>query len=218
MWRLAHGVVKTRAHLKRWRRLKVSERCAICHKLETFSHAFCECTLTPTVWAWVFTVINQFYMQPLGFLPALVFFKQGLPSGAQHAKSNALTCFVINLALNELWAARNLHTFKGTPSTAASVVSKIKSRIRASIRAAFNFSDTVTVINFCSAKLSIRPFGSFCNQSLKYYTPAVGPATPRACPDPGRGRSFPGGLGTRGSPCATLIFLLPLLIFVCFYS
>ena len=142
VWRLAHGVVKTRAYLKRWRRLKVSDRCAICHKLETFSHASCECTLTPTVWAWVFTLINQFYQQPFGFSPALVFFKHGLPSGAQHARSNALTCFVFNLALNELWAARNLHTFEGTPSTAASVISKIKSRIRARIRTAFKFSDT----------------------------------------------------------------------------
>ena len=50
VWRLAHGVVKTRAYLKRWQRLKVSDRCVICHKLESFLHAFCECTLAPTVW------------------------------------------------------------------------------------------------------------------------------------------------------------------------
>ena len=137
MWRLAYGVVKTRAYLKRWQRLKVSDRCAICNQIETFSLAFCECTLPPTVWAWVLALINQLYPQPLSFSPSLVFFKHDIPSGDQHSRSNDLTRFILYITLNELWAARNLHTFEGTPSTAVSVINKIKCRIRA----VFHFSD-----------------------------------------------------------------------------
>jgi len=39
--RIAHGVIKTRAYLKSWRGLAVSDRCAGCAETETISHAFC---------------------------------------------------------------------------------------------------------------------------------------------------------------------------------
>ena len=141
-WRLAHGIVKTRTYLKRWQRLRVSDRCAICGQIESFSHAFCECTLAPAVWAWIFSVINKLYVTPVGFSPPLVLLKHGLPTGAQHARSNAVTRFLINIALNEIWATRNLHTFEGKPSTAFPVINKIKYRVRARIRAAYNFNAT----------------------------------------------------------------------------
>ena len=60
-WRIAHGVVKTRAYLKSWRRLAVSDRCAGCGETETISHAFCACNLVSPVWSWVSKLINNFY-------------------------------------------------------------------------------------------------------------------------------------------------------------
>ena len=125
-WRLAHGIVKTRAYLKRWQRLQVSDRCAICGQIESFSHALCECTLAPAVWAWIFSITNNLYANTVGFSPPLVLLKHSLPTGAQHARSNAVTRFLINLALNEIWATRNLHTLEGKPSTASLVINKIK--------------------------------------------------------------------------------------------
>ena len=125
-WRLAHGIVKTTAYLKRWQRLQVSDRCAICGQIESFSHALCECTLAPAVWAWIFSITNNLYANTVGFSPPLVLLKHRLPTGAQHARSNAVTRFLINLALNEIWATRNLHTLEGKPSTASLVINKIK--------------------------------------------------------------------------------------------
>ena len=49
-WRLAHGILKTQAYLKKWGRLNVSDRCARYGQLESFSHALCECTSVPLVW------------------------------------------------------------------------------------------------------------------------------------------------------------------------
>ena len=98
-WRIAHGVLKTRAYLKRWRRLAVSDRCAICGQVETFSHVFCECTHSPAVWTWIVAVLNKLYVKPLVFSPALVLFKQGLPSGARASRSNELTRVLINITL-----------------------------------------------------------------------------------------------------------------------
>ena len=101
-----------------------------------------ECTLAPAVWAWIFSITNNLYVNTVGFSPPLVLLKHGLPTGAQHARSNAVTRFLINIALNEIWAARNLHTFEGKPSTASLVINKIKYRVRARIRAAYNFNFT----------------------------------------------------------------------------
>ena len=42
-WRIAHGVVKTRAYIKSWQRLGVGDSCAGCGEKETISHAFCDC-------------------------------------------------------------------------------------------------------------------------------------------------------------------------------
>ena len=39
-WRLAHGILKTWAYLKRWRHIQVSDGCSVCGQLETFSHVF----------------------------------------------------------------------------------------------------------------------------------------------------------------------------------
>ena len=125
-WRLAHGIVKTRAYLKRWQRLQVSDRCTICGQIESFSHALCECTLPPAIWAWIFSITNNLYANTVGFSPPLVLLKHSLPTGAQHERSNAVTRFLINLALNKIWATRNLHTLEGKPSTASLVINKIK--------------------------------------------------------------------------------------------
>ena len=64
-WRIAYGVVKTRAYLKSWRRLTVSDRCAGCGETETISHAFCACNLVSPVWSWVSKLINKFYDTPI---------------------------------------------------------------------------------------------------------------------------------------------------------
>ena len=138
-WHLAHGVVKTRLFLKRWRRLRVSKRCAACGHTESLSHAFCECTIAPQVWAWCFQTVNLFYSSPLTFSPALVFFKYGLPQDGRTSPANALSCVLFNLTLNELWAARNLRTFEHKVTPARSVINKIKCRVRTRISAAYSF-------------------------------------------------------------------------------
>ena len=84
-WRIAHGVVKTRAYLHRWQRLQVSDRCAVCGHVEFLTHAFCRCSSVPAVWTWVFSLVNLLYPFPLIFSPQLVLFKQGLSSEANFA-------------------------------------------------------------------------------------------------------------------------------------
>ena len=122
------------------KRLPVSDRCAVCGRVESLSHAFCQCSFEPTVWTWVFSIVNKFYSVPISFSPTLVLFRHGLPSGAQHARSNTLVIFLFNLTLNELWSARNLSTFEGKASSAHAVICKIKHRVRERIRAAYNFN------------------------------------------------------------------------------
>lgn len=116
------------------------------------SHIFCECTLAPTVWAWVFSLVNQLYSSPLGFSPPLVIFKHGLPSGSQHTHSKALSSFLFNLTLNELWAARNLYTFEGRASSAQNVVNRIKHGVRQRLYAAFNLTSTSDFVKTCGHK------------------------------------------------------------------
>ena len=115
VWRLAHGVIKTRAFLKRWRRLRVSEHCATCGLTESFSHAFCECTNAPQVWAWVFQIIHPFYSNAFTLSPALVFFGHGLPQDDQSSKANLISRFLFNITLNEIWAAARSLPFPGLP-------------------------------------------------------------------------------------------------------
>ena len=100
---MAHGVLKTRAYLKNWCRLKVSDRCARRGKRESFSHALCECTSVPQVWLWAFTLINKFFSITLAPSPPSILFKHGLPTGDKH--SIALVHVIINVTLNEIWAA-----------------------------------------------------------------------------------------------------------------
>ena len=138
-WRLAHGVIKTRAFLKRWRRLRVSERCATCGLTESFSHAFCECTNAPQVWAWVFQIIHPFYSNAFTLSPALVFFGHGLPQDDQSSKANSISRFLFNITLNEIWAARNLRTFEQKGTSAQAVINKIKTRVRTRLSAAYAY-------------------------------------------------------------------------------
>ena len=140
VWRLAHGVVKTRTFLHRWRRLRVNALCASCGLTESFSHAFCECTIAPRVWAWVFQSIHPFYSPPLTFSPALVFFGHGLPRDGQCGASNAVSRVIFNITLNELWAARNQRTFEQRVIPAQAVINKIKTRVRTRILAAHSYS------------------------------------------------------------------------------
>ena len=66
-WRIADGIVKTRAYLHRWQPLCESERCVVCGEIESCSYIFCECTLASAVWAWVFSLVYQLYSFSLGF-------------------------------------------------------------------------------------------------------------------------------------------------------
>ena len=151
-WRIAHGVVKTRAYLKSWRRLGVSDLCAGCGETETISHAFCDCRLVSPVWSWVSTLINQLYPTPITVTNKLLLFRQGLPSGNTYLPSNRISSFLIKLTLNELWAARNLGTFESKRPTALSIISKIKTRIRHRINSAFNFSARPDFLKFWAHK------------------------------------------------------------------
>ena len=138
-WRIAHGVLKTRAYLKNWCRLKVSDRCARCGKRESFSHALCECTSVPQVWQWAFTLINKFFSITLAPSPPSILFKHGLPTGDKH--SVALVHVIINVSLNEIRAARNLATFENSQQPASATIRKVKHSLRQRIRAAYNFNN-----------------------------------------------------------------------------
>ena len=137
-WRIVHGVVKTRAYLKSWRRLAVSEFCALCGQRETITHAFCECSHVSPVWAWLSTIIFKIHRSRFDLTHNIILLRDGLP-GDRHAINNQLISFLIKITLNELWAARNLFTFekKRLPTTA--IIDKIKARIRLRIQAAFHF-------------------------------------------------------------------------------
>ena len=123
-WRITHGVLKTRVYLKNWCRLNVSDHCAWCRKLESFSNALCECTSVPQVWLWVFALINKFFPIPLGPSPPTILFKHSLPTGDRH--SFALVHVIINVTLNEIWVARNLVTFANKLQLATATIQKIK--------------------------------------------------------------------------------------------
>ena len=139
-WRIAHGVVKTRAYLKSWRRLAVSDRCAGCGETETISHAFCACNLVSPVWSWVSKLINKFYDTPIFLTNSIILLQQGLPQGKQFFISNELSSFILKLTLNELWAARNLDTFESKRPAVRTIIAKIKARIRHRVNAAFHIS------------------------------------------------------------------------------
>ena len=137
-WRIAHGVVKTRTYLNLWRRLAISEFCALCGQRETINHAFCECSNVSPVWDWLTVLIQKLHPSPISLNPNIILLRDGLPGGRQ-TLSNLITSFLIKLALNELWAARNLFTFEGKRLRAPSIIAKIKPRIRLRITVAFNF-------------------------------------------------------------------------------
>ena len=61
---------KSCTFLKRWHRLAVSDRSAICGQLETFSHVFCECMHSPAVWTCIVTILNKLHATPLVFSQA----------------------------------------------------------------------------------------------------------------------------------------------------
>ena len=108
-WLITHCVVKTRAYLKLWRRLAISEFCALCGQRETISHAFCECSDVSPVWDWLTVLIEKLHPSPILLNPHIILLRDGLPGGRQ-TLSNLITSFLSKLALNELWAARNLFT------------------------------------------------------------------------------------------------------------
>jgi len=139
-WRIAHGVVKTRAYLKSWRRLAVSDQWAGCGEIETISHAFCARNLLSPVWSWVSKLINKFYDSPVLLTNPIVLLQQGLPQVQQFFLSNALSSFLIKLTLNELWAARNLDTFESKRPSVRTIIAQIKARIRHRIRPAFHIA------------------------------------------------------------------------------
>ena len=205
-WRLAHGVLKTRAYLKRVQRLQVSELCAMCGQTETFSHALCECTVSPQVWDWSLNLINMFYATPLPFSPALALFQCGLPTGQQHFSSNALARYIIKLTLNELWAARNVFTFENKPLTAPNIIAKVKSRIRfrlqsaSTTRVAPSLSNSGRLRTFY-APLLREPLSSISSDLIPIHSPKLYPpgrARSRARCSPGRGHSSPGGSSACG--------------------
>ena len=138
-WRLAHGVIKTRAFLKRWRWLRVSERCATCGLTKSFSHAFCECNGAAQVWAWVLQIVHPFYSKTLTLSPARVFFEHGLPRDGQSSKANLISRFLFNITLNEIWAARNLRTFEQKVTSAQAFINKTKSRVGTRLSAAYSY-------------------------------------------------------------------------------
>ena len=139
-WKIAHGVLKTRAYLKAWGLANMTEFCAICGRVETITHALYDCPQALPVWRWISSLLNQLYPSSINLTPALAFFCHGLPGGKHNASANKLTAFLCKLALNEVWSARNLATFESKRLSGDTIIAKIKSRIRTRVWAAFNFT------------------------------------------------------------------------------
>ena len=93
----------------------------------------------PQVWLWAFTLINKFFSITLAASPPTILFKHGLPTGDK--RSIALVHVIINVTLNEIWAAKNLATFENTQQPASATIRKVKHRLRQRIRAAYNFNN-----------------------------------------------------------------------------
>jgi len=91
VWRIAHGVVKTQAYLKFWRRLAVRDRWAGCGEQETISHVFCAFRLVSPVWSWVSKLVNKLYDKPLLLTNSVILLRHGLPQGKHFHFSNELT-------------------------------------------------------------------------------------------------------------------------------
>ena len=181
--------LKTRGYLKNWCRLKVSDRCPRCGKRESCSHALCECTSVPQVWLWAFTLINKFFSITLAPLPPSILFKHGLPTGNKH--SIVLVHVIINVTLNEIWAARNLATFENSQQPASATICKVKHLLRQRIRAAYNFNNSPVfkksgATSRSYVKSKIRPFRSlFSYQAPGSRAGLAVPFTHGALPAPG---------------------------------
>lgn len=74
----------------------------------------------------------------------MILFKHGLPTGDK--RSIALAHVIINITLNEIWAARNLATFDSKQQPATATIRKIQHRLRQHVRAAYNYNN-VPVFN-----------------------------------------------------------------------
>ena len=88
-WRIVHGVVKTHAYLKSWRRLAVSKFCALRGQCETITHAFCECSHVSLVWAWLSTIIFKIHRSRFDLTHNIILLRDSLP-GDCHAIINSL--------------------------------------------------------------------------------------------------------------------------------
>ena len=58
-----------------------------------------------------------------------------------YVRSIALVHVIINVSLNEIWAARNLATFENKQQTPSAIIHKIKHRLRQRIRAAYDHNN-----------------------------------------------------------------------------
>ena len=66
---------------------------------------------------------------PIFITNSLILLQQGLPQGKQFFLSNKLGSFLIKITLNELWAARNLDTFKSKWPSVRTIIAKIKAHM-----------------------------------------------------------------------------------------
>lgn len=69
-------------------------------------------SFTFPVWGWISTLLNTLYPNPVVLTPQLILFRYGLLPGNTSRWCYAVTDFLIEIALDELWAGRDLATFQ----------------------------------------------------------------------------------------------------------
>ena len=136
-WKIAHGVLPTKAYLYSWKRLGVSERCSRCQARESTSHIFLECTHAPSVWRWMSQLINNISPNIVPLQPHTILLGHGLPWSKQHKHNSLLTLYLIKVTLNHLWQARNLFVFEHKQLTYTEIKTTITQTIRFRIHTAY---------------------------------------------------------------------------------
>ena len=101
-WKIANGVLSTKAYLYTRKRLCVTERCSRCQACESTSHIFLECTHVPSVWRWMSQFINNISPNMVLLQPHTILLGHGLRWSKQHKHNSLLTLYLIKVTLNHL--------------------------------------------------------------------------------------------------------------------
>lgn len=145
-WRAVQRVTKVRANLKEWGHNVVSDRCAVCRRVETVEHCFLECVRVRQAWGWVIYHIRS--LVPRDFCinvsnVLLCLFNKG-------TGGHKVAVFVIECMLHVIWMFRNRATFDNSVVSYRALVRQCRFDIRCRLTVESSvLSDTVFRETWC---------------------------------------------------------------------